>query len=173
MAVRRSRGLAVLAAVAGLCGLATTFLTPGKTAGAADTGRREALLAAAGAAAIFGAEDAQAFAEDAGPWLGYYADPQHPMCPREIIYDSDPSKETQLLIKGGDGNPGCEKKVLKRWRLPVKFKPGETSITIDFSKKGGPADVVGTWDGNGIKFPDGNKWKKLFGLSTASKQLVL
>ena len=35
-------------------------------------------------------------------------------------------------------------------------------ILIDFSPKGGPADVVGQWLGTGgIKFPDGNVWAKL------------
>eukprot|EP00434_Breviolum_minutum_P009499 symbB.v1.2.008363.t1/scaffold524.1/size192337/12 len=75
-----------------------------------------------------------------------------------------------MIVEGGDGNPGCEKKVMTTFRAPVKFTPDSDSITIDFTSKGGPADVVGKWEGNGIAFPDGNKWKKLFGLSSADGQ---
>lgn len=34
-------------------------------------------------------------------------------------------------------------------------------IFIDFEPKGGPKDLVGDWTGSGIRFPDGNTWKKL------------
>jgi len=33
-------------------------------------------------------------------------------------------------------------------------------VLIDFSSKGGPKDLLGKWDGDGITFPDGNKWTK-------------
>jgi len=34
-------------------------------------------------------------------------------------------------------------------------------LQVDFSPKGGPADVVGKWKDGGIVFPDGNKWSKI------------
>ena len=40
----------------------------------------------------------------------------------------------------------------------------DSEIVVDFSEKGGPADVTAKWDENGIVFPDGNKWTKLRGV---------
>ena len=31
-------------------------------------------------------------------------------------------------------------------------------MKVDFSPKGGPPDLIAKWTGDGIIFPDGNKW---------------
>ncbi|CAE7498278.1 DRG2 [Symbiodinium natans] len=168
--IRKSRCAAAVAAAALSAGyLITAFVMPP----AEGAGRREALLGLAGAAtaATLSSEPALAF-DEAGPWLGYYSDPQHPMCPRKIVYEYDLYKTATIMVVGGDGDPGCEKKVSKRWTAKVDFKAGSDSITIDFSKKGGPADVVGKWDKDGIVFPDGNKWKKIISFTNADGQLL-
>ncbi|CAE7498264.1 unnamed protein product [Symbiodinium natans] len=194
MAQRRSRNLGVVVAIAVAGTWCTSFVAP---SGGGEASRREALLGLAGAAtaATLSSEPALAF-DEAGPWLGYYSDPQHPMCPRKIVYEYDLYKDgprddscgscsflqqpfmcsawqtATIMVVGGDGDPGCEKKVSKRWTAKVDFKAGSDSITIDFSKKGGPADVVGKWDKDGIVFPDGNKWKKIISFTNADGQLL-
>ncbi|OLP97203.1 hypothetical protein AK812_SmicGene20449 [Symbiodinium microadriaticum] len=163
--MRKSRPVAAaVAAALGACYLTTAF-----AACRAAAGRREALLGLAGAAATLSSQPAEAF-EGAGQWMGYYADPQHPMCPRKIVYEYDLYDKAQMMVDGGDGNPGCEKKVLSRWTAKVDWKAGSDEITIDFSKKGGPAGVVGKWDTDGIVFPDGNKWKKIISYNTGNGQ---
>ncbi|CAE7228505.1 DRG2 [Symbiodinium pilosum] len=166
--MRKSRGAAAFAVAAlSACYLAMAFVMP--PAEGRGAGRREALLGLAGAAATLSTESAQAF-EESGQWMGYYSDPQHPMCPRKIVYEYDLYEKAQMMVVGGDGNPGCEKKVLTRWTAKVDWKAGEDSIKIDFSKKGGPQDVVGKWEKDGIVFPDGNKWKKIISDNTAMGQ---
>ena len=51
----------------------------------------------------------------------------------------------------------------KKWRLFGKSVSNGNEIVVDFSPKGGPTDLKGTWVAaeNGIKFPDGNVWTKL------------
>ncbi|CAE7217948.1 unnamed protein product [Symbiodinium sp. CCMP2592] len=168
--MRKSRPVAAaVAAALGACYLTTAFVMPPAEEGRAAAGRREALLGLAGVAATLSSAPAQAF-EGAGQWMGYYADPQHPMCPRKIVYEYDLYDKAQMMVDGGDGNPGCEKKVLTRWTAKVDWKAGSDEITIDFSKKGGPAGVVGKWDTDGIVFPDGNKWKKIISYNTGNGQ---
>lgn len=48
------------------------------------------------------------------------------------------------------------------WSIEGKLLNKDTAA-LDFSSKGGPAGVKGTWDGDGIVFPDGNKWTKVTG----------
>ena len=56
-----------------------------------------------------------------------------------------------LVVADEDGKP---------WK--VAAVPQGDKILVDFSPKGGPADVEGQWLGTGgIKFPDGNVWAKL------------
>lgn len=112
------------------------------------------LQQAAGAAAIVGALaiSQPAFAVD---FAGSFADPKHPNCQRVISADGP-----KAFIKGTDGTPGCPADGSGReWKLTGKID-GE-SIFVDFSPKGGPADLKGIWDASsppGIKWPDGNKW---------------
>eukprot|EP00435_Cladocopium_sp_Y103_P023235 s2833_g5.t1 len=163
----RSRSIVTVASTALLLGFGVLCFAPwhSERVPPSEQGvsaRRAALLGAVSAATVAGLQEekAEAFGKNPSDWLGYYKDwdPQHPMCPRKIKYD--PAVKTGMIVEGGDGNPGCEKKVLTPFRAPVTFTPDSDSITIDFTSKGGPADrgpkgdVVGKWENDGIVFPD-------------------
>eukprot|EP00441_Pelagodinium_beii_P018848 CAMPEP_0197654190 /NCGR_PEP_ID=MMETSP1338-20131121/38704_1 /TAXON_ID=43686 ORGANISM="Pelagodinium beii, Strain RCC1491" /NCGR_SAMPLE_ID=MMETSP1338 /ASSEMBLY_ACC=CAM_ASM_000754 /LENGTH=190 /DNA_ID=CAMNT_0043229589 /DNA_START=30 /DNA_END=602 /DNA_ORIENTATION=+ len=102
----------------------------------------------------------------AARWSGSYNDPKHPGCQRKIT-----KKKDVFIISGTsstDGNKGCaEGAKVKKWELLASL-PESTDflaapakeLIIDFSPKGGPKDAVATWTGDGILFPDGNKWTK-------------
>lgn len=93
---------------------------------------------------------------------GSYADPNHPNCLRNIEIHHFP----QVIVSGTDGSPGCPPDGSgKAWTLEGRIQlPEATSVLIDFSPKGGPKDLLGTWVNlpqPGILFPDGNLWAKL------------
>lgn len=92
-------------------------------------------------------------------WAGKYSDPAHPGCKREISV-----ADLTLNIAGTEGTPGpgCGPNDVERsWSLSATLSSADTEeVVIDFSAKGGPSGVRGTWDGDGIKFSDGNKWTK-------------
>ncbi len=41
------------------------------------------------------------------------------------------------------------------WKLEGTVADSGDQIFVDFSPKGGPKALTGTWDKDGIKFPDG------------------
>jgi hypothetical protein len=93
-------------------------------------------------------------------FAGSYADPFHPNCRRVIAtVSSSPGK---VSVSGTDGNPGCPPDGNGRaWQLEGTVS-GST-IVVDFSPKGGPADLKGTYVSSGagrIQWPDGNSWTK-------------
>ena len=47
----------------------------------------------------------------------------------------------------------------KPWKVKGQFS-GKRML-LDFTPKGGPADVLVTWNGIGLAFPDGTVWKKI------------
>lgn len=141
--------------------------------------RRDFMSSAAVAAAVLvlpnvaeAATDAKKSPAAAGfpSFQGVFSDPKHPKGYRIIVAKGSGSA-TMTLSDGPakDGSPG------KIFTFPVKVKQdkkaGTTLLTIDFSPKGGPKDVVGTLacDGNCLTFPDGNKWKKNTGVEGVYK----
>merc|ERR1712118_593623 len=58
----------------------------------------------------------------------------------------------------GAGSDGACKagEPVKEWALAATFAKDGQSMKVDFSPKGGPKDVTGTWNGN-----DGITWAKL------------
>jgi len=108
----------------------------------------------------------------ANPFTGDYDDPNHPGCLRQVKVVGAPQKAdgskplyAAVEVVGYDGKEGattCTDRPTRDelWRVTGKTR-GKGEATLDFSSKGGPANVVGTWDGSGIVFPDGNKWTKL------------
>uniref|UniRef100_A0A7S2R731 Uncharacterized protein n=1 Tax=Eucampia antarctica TaxID=49252 RepID=A0A7S2R731_9STRA len=110
----------------------------------------------------------------ASPFSGDYEDPNHPGCLRQVKVVGAPLKgdgtrpNTPIIeITGYDGSgkgstcteadrPSRE----QLWKVQGKLK-SNTVASIDFSSKGGPANLVGTFDTDGIVFPDGNKWTKI------------
>ena len=90
---------------------------------------------------------------------GKYSDPNHPGCLRGI---ERVRSTTKAKVFGEDGTPGCQAdgRETKKWELEGELR-GENEILIDFSKKGGPKNLLGKWTGSGVLFPDGNTWSKL------------
>lgn len=155
--VKRSTQLAVL--VVGFCcaRLGVSFMLPAAK-DESVTSRRQVLGAGLSATlGAAGAEAARAFGDSPDDWFGYYSDPQHPGCTRKIEYDG----YGPMVVTGTDGNPGClGRGPVKAFRIYPTYEPGKDTLIFDFSSKGGPANVEGKWDGTGIVFPDGNKWKR-------------
>ena len=82
-----------------------------------------------------------------------YEDPKHPNCKRIVVV----KKDGTAAISGTEGKPGCpEDGSGEIWRLTGEVL--DNNIVVDFSSEGGPADAKGVWDGDGIKWTDGNKW---------------
>lgn len=134
--------------------------------GAAAVSRRAALAAVP----LFLVTTQKAYAKgDAPAFDGAYTYPKHPGCPRNIGQaedkaggDSKASLENIVDVTGADGTPGCTSSgPTKAWRLSGKVKGDQ--IFVDFSPKGGPKDLVGKWEGDGIRWPDSNKWSKVSG----------
>ena len=92
-------------------------------------------------------------------FVGTYLDPNHPGCTRTIKAVS----ATEIGITGfdaaaGEGHP-CNGKTDIPWG-PLDGKVTGDTIVIDFSPKGGPSDLTGTWTPNSkrITWADGNYW---------------
>merc|ERR1719223_1122857 len=117
------------------------------------------------------------------PLTGEYDDPNHPNCLRSVKVvgaplRADGTRPPNPIIEviGYDGN-GSGKMCSETdrptrsdlWKIEGKMK-SNTVAALDFSPKGGPAGVTGTWDGTGIVFPDGNKWTKVaYGTKTRNR----
>jgi len=89
---------------------------------------------------------------------GVYSDPKHPKGYRVILSDG-----TRASMQLQDDPTG------KVFSIPIKMKNDKklgTLLTIDFSPKGGPKNIVGTVEKKGkISFPDGNVWTKATGIA--------
>lgn len=143
----------LLAAVTLLLYRCTTFIAPTR-----HSSRRE-FLGAATVAAIQAVGAPAAHAAIAR-WSGIYDDPKHPGCERSITKDGG-----DFVISGTsseDGNKAClEDAPTKRWYLIAQQGEASDELLVDFSPKGGPKDAVAKFDGDGIVFPDGNRWAKI------------
>jgi hypothetical protein len=120
------------------------------------------------------AQAAPAKTGTASPFTGNYDDPNHPGCLRQVKVVGSPLKgdgtrspypiiEVTGYDGNGSGNVCTEADRPKRadlWKVQGTVKSNSVA-SIDFSPKGGPANLIGTYDGNGIVFPDGNKWTKV------------
>lgn len=106
------------------------------------------------------------------PFTGDYDDPNHPGCLRQVKVvgaplKADGSRPLYAIVEvtgydGKEGEKACSDRPTRAdlWKATGKTKAKDEAV-LDFSSKGGPADLVGKWDGSGIVFPDGNKWTKL------------
>merc|ERR1712127_949106 len=74
--------------------------------------------------------------------LGNDLDPNHPGCIRTVKAVT----LTEIAVTGFDGATGgaCNGKDDKPWG-PLDGKVTGDTIVIDFSPKGGPSDLTGTW----------------------------
>ena len=84
------------------------------------------------------------------PFSGQFSDPAHSGLTRKISWIGG----RDYQIDGADEDK-------KPWVVIGKRKNADTLI-MDFTTKGGPADVVVKAQVSGdVSFPDGNVWKKL------------
>ena len=93
----------------------------------------------------------QVGALSANTFTGKYSDPTHPGCTRTISYVGGRNYQ----VDGADEDK-------KPWKV-MGTKKNSASLVIDFTAKGGPADVTAVQQiksGN-LKFPDGNEWVKI------------
>mmetsp|Transcript_128691 Transcript_128691/g.181517 ORF Transcript_128691/g.181517 Transcript_128691/m.181517 type:complete len:184 (+) Transcript_128691:72-623(+) len=158
---RRQNAKAMLILLAGLAVTLSRFTTFATPAGSSSPRRDFLKSMTAGLAAGAGMQvvDVQPAQAAITRWSGIYKDPKHPGCERGITKDGD-----EFVISGTsavDGAKECEKDMkTKKWYL-VATKGADDELIIDFSPKGGPKDAVAKWDGDGIVFPDGNRWSKI------------
>lgn len=78
-------------------------------------------------------------------YVGDYSDPKHPGSPRKIAVDPATGG---VDVTGDDG----------RGPWALRAAVDGPFILVDFSPKGGPKNLMGHWVGDGIAWPDGNKW---------------
>jgi len=136
-----------------------------------------ALVALGAGGAPLPASAASARTGLASVFTGEYDDPKHPNCLRSVKVvgasmgpDGRRRREPSAYVKGVDnakGTSACTDtpELASVWKLEGKVAEAGDKIYIDFSPKGGPKDLVGTWDTfggtPGIVFTDGNKWTKV------------
>jgi hypothetical protein len=136
------------------------------------------LLSAGGAAAALVvanprlASAATAKTGASSPFQGDYDDPNHPECLRQVKVvgaplraDGSRSAYPVIEVTGYDGkgdSPVCSDRPTRAdlWKVTGTVKSKNTAV-IDFSPKGGPSNLMATYEDGGIVFPDGNKWTKL------------
>jgi hypothetical protein len=92
---------------------------------------------------------------------GKYSDPNHPSCARVVTASS----ATTAKINGADAAGGegatCDGVTDVAWTVPAAIDGA--NIVADFSSKGGPAGLKGTYDATAgaIQWSDGNSWTKI------------
>jgi hypothetical protein len=108
----------------------------------------------------------------ASPFQGDYDDPNHPSCLRQVKVvgaplraDGSRSQYPVIEVTGYDGKGNgavCTDRPTRAdlWKVTGTVKSKDTAV-IDFSPKGGPANLMAKYEDGGIVFPDGNKWTKM------------
>lgn len=109
-------------------------------------------------AAVVAAVPQRSLAADVCSYQGVFTDPKHPKGYR--VLTGGASKATMQLQDDPGGTV---------YTIPIQVKSDlTTKLTIDFSVKGGPADVPGVIGSDKgvttLTFPDGNVWKKETGV---------
>lgn len=109
------------------------------------------------------------------PFTGDYDDPNHPNCLRQVKVVGAPIRGDgtrpanpiiEIVGYDGKGDEGATTTCTDRptradlWKIQGKMK-SNTEAVIDFSPKGGPANLQAKYENGGIVFPDGNKWTKV------------
>lgn len=109
----------------------------------------------------------------ASPWTGFYDDPNHVGCLRQVKVvgaplrpNGTPSPFPIVEVRGYDGPEGasmCTEPPEKRdavWVVKGELK--NDKAVLDFSSKGGPSNLMAKYEDGSIVFPDGNKWTKVY-----------
>lgn len=108
----------------------------------------------------------------ASVFTGEYDDPNHPGCLRQVKVIGPPlradgtrSAYPIVEVKGYDGKDGAKMCTDRPTRADLWSVQGKllnnNEARLDFSPKGGPANLLAKWEDGGIVFPDGNKWTKV------------
>jgi hypothetical protein len=101
-------------------------------------------------------------------FAGYYNDPNHPHCKRIVQVAGQ-----VVAVSGTDGNPGCPPDGSgEPWTVDgqIQIVEGKPLLSVDFSPKGGPAHLWGTYKDGGIQWEDDNTWTKLAPLETLTEE---
>mmetsp|Transcript_171 Transcript_171/g.403 ORF Transcript_171/g.403 Transcript_171/m.403 type:complete len:157 (-) Transcript_171:55-525(-) len=98
-------------------------------------------------------------------WQGAYEDPDHPGCKREVRVEG-----LNVKIDAAEGKPGCGNGEKERpWSVTGKLSlAAYNEMILDFRPRGGPERLIVRWEGNAIRFPEGQfqgKWTKKATLS--------
>lgn len=88
----------------------------------------------------------------------HYSDPKHPEGTRRVTI-----KGNKAVIQGTDSKAG------KPWE--VEAVVNDTKITVDFTPKGGPKDILGRLVKGAIVWEDGNKWTQVAANATVVEVL--
>lgn len=142
-----------------------------------ESSRRQFFGAMGASAAAILAQEANAATAKTGqasPFTGFYDDPNHPNCLRQVKVvgaplraDGSRSAYPQMLVTGYDGKGDsamCTDRPTRAdlWKVEGTVK-STTEAYVDFSPKGGPSKLLAKFEDGGIVFPDGNKWVKVAG----------
>ena len=116
-----------------------------------------------GSLVYFGLQAAVAAQVAADELGGAYADPNHPGCARSVVALSARAAVVSGADAAADGR-SCDGATDVKWG-PLAASLDSDAIVVDFSPKGGPADLRGVFDPSvpGIQWADGNVWTKLDG----------
>ena len=93
-------------------------------------------------------------------FAGNYSDPNHPKCPRTVIVENNAMGTVTGADAATKGDP-CDGKTDKKWGpLKAIFDITGPTINVDFSSKGGPPQLTGTWNTTSLEIDwvDGNNW---------------
>eukprot|EP00621_Florenciella_sp_RCC1693_P006004 CAMPEP_0182535684 /NCGR_PEP_ID=MMETSP1323-20130603/18510_1 /TAXON_ID=236787 /ORGANISM="Florenciella parvula, Strain RCC1693" /LENGTH=237 /DNA_ID=CAMNT_0024745849 /DNA_START=35 /DNA_END=748 /DNA_ORIENTATION=+ len=124
-------------------GSAGRVVKPQATEGHAS---RRSFAAGVFALPFFGAMAGAADAAD-GALAGEYLDPNHPRGFRTVTVSGN---KATIVGKDEPDRP--------TWKLNGEIDGN--GVLIDFRPKGGPPNLLGKFDGEGVTFPDGNRWPK-------------
>lgn len=98
-------------------------------------------------------------------FVGMYSDPNHPDCFRKIVEKPNEKYDVYGADNAGGEGVSCntdDKSQIDAWG-PLPASINTTTILVDFTSKGGPSNLAGTWDAveSKILWEDGNYWQHL------------
>lgn len=93
---------------------------------------------------------------------GKYSDPNHPSCARTVLRDHKSSAQVYGADAAGGEGVACDGSTDVKWG-PLPGTVDGLNIVVDFSSKGGPTNLNGTYSivKKAIVWQDGNAWTKI------------
>ncbi len=95
-------------------------------------------------------------------FTGKYSDPNHPGCARSVLRTSDSDGQVYGADAAGGEGVACDGSTDVKWG-PLSAAIDGLKIVVDFSPKGGPSNLNGTYsvERSAIVWQDGNAWTKI------------